>query len=122
MRKPGGQIELRPGEEERIYKHKMELTELEREERLLDTHLKWMKQSIRNVCESQDNYKLAYTTQEELLAAFSESTVFAVQAPPGTCVEISPVAKVIFENLQQKKKNFGCFCAKTEKLTNKLNF
>ncbi|KAH7702109.1 transcription factor E2F-4, partial [Aphelenchoides avenae] len=44
LRKPGGGIELKPGEEQRMYKMKAELTELEREERLLDTHLKWMKQ------------------------------------------------------------------------------
>lgn len=46
LRKPGGGIELKPGEEQRMYKMKAELTELEREERLLDTHLKWMKQVI----------------------------------------------------------------------------
>ena len=33
-----------PGEEQRMYKLKSDLTELEREERLLDTHLLWMKQ------------------------------------------------------------------------------
>jgi hypothetical protein len=44
FRKPGGTVEVLPGEEQRIYKLKSDLTELEREERLIDTHLRWMKQ------------------------------------------------------------------------------
>lgn len=46
LRKRGGAIELKPGEEQKMYRIKNELTELEREERLLDTHLRWMKQVI----------------------------------------------------------------------------
>ena len=44
LRKRGGEIELKPGEEQKLRDIKFELTELEREERLLDTHLKWIKQ------------------------------------------------------------------------------
>lgn len=43
MRKAGSK-ELKPEEEEHLFKLKLELAEQEREERLLDTHIKWMKQ------------------------------------------------------------------------------
>jgi hypothetical protein len=44
FRKPGGTVDLLPGEEQKMYKLKSELTDLEREERLIDTHLRWMRQ------------------------------------------------------------------------------
>ncbi|VDK27351.1 unnamed protein product [Anisakis simplex] len=93
MRKPGVK-ELKPEEEERLFKLKLELADQEREERLLDTHLKWLKQSIRNVSEYHLNQKLAYVTQEDLLEVFPESTLLVVQAPSGTCVEVHHSPKV----------------------------
>uniref|UniRef100_A0A914WN48 E2F/DP family winged-helix DNA-binding domain-containing protein n=1 Tax=Plectus sambesii TaxID=2011161 RepID=A0A914WN48_9BILA len=92
MRKPGVK-ELKPEDEEHLFKLKLELAEQEREERLLDTHLKWLKQSIKNVSEFQENQKLAYTTQDDVLKCFPTSLVFAIQAPPGTCVEVGPPSK-----------------------------
>jgi len=96
LRKRGGAIDLKPGEEQKMYKLKNDLTELEREERLLDTHLRWMKQSIRNVCENQDNCKFAYTTQSDLLEVFPDSMVVALQAPPTTSVEINSVGRLAY--------------------------
>uniref|UniRef100_A0A915E689 E2F transcription factor CC-MB domain-containing protein n=1 Tax=Ditylenchus dipsaci TaxID=166011 RepID=A0A915E689_9BILA len=72
-----------------MFKLKNELTELEREERLLNLHLTWMKQSIRNVCEHQENTKHAFTTQADLMEAFPDSLAMALQAPPTTSVEVS---------------------------------
>uniref|UniRef100_F1L3K3 Transcription factor E2F4 n=1 Tax=Ascaris suum TaxID=6253 RepID=F1L3K3_ASCSU len=93
LRKPGVK-ELKPEEEERLFKLKLELTEQEREERLLDTHLKWLRQSIRNVSEYHLNQKLAYSTQDDLMEVFPESTILVIQAPPGTCVEVKHSAKL----------------------------
>uniref|UniRef100_A0A0N5AZH5 E2F_TDP domain-containing protein n=1 Tax=Syphacia muris TaxID=451379 RepID=A0A0N5AZH5_9BILA len=90
----GGAKELKPEEEEHLFKLKLELAEQEREERLLDTHIKWMKQSIKNVNEYQENQKLAYTTQQDVLSVFPGSTIFAIQAPPGTCVEVGPPSRL----------------------------
>uniref|UniRef100_A0A914H2P7 Uncharacterized protein n=1 Tax=Globodera rostochiensis TaxID=31243 RepID=A0A914H2P7_GLORO len=89
FRRPGGAVEVLPGEEQRMYGLKSELTELERDERLLDTHLRWMKQSIRNVCRDQDNCRLGYNTLKDLVAVFAGTKSVAVQAPPGTSVEIN---------------------------------
>lgn len=93
LRKSGSK-ELKPEEEEHLFKLKLELAEQEREERLLDTHIKWMKQSIKNVNEYQENQKLAYTTQEDVLSVFPGNTIFAIQAPPGTCVEVGPPSRM----------------------------
>lgn len=46
LRKPGGQLELDPNEAQTIYSLKSRLRELEREERMTDTHLKWIKQVV----------------------------------------------------------------------------
>lgn len=42
MRKPGAQMSSIDAD--KLFNLKLELAELEREERLLETHLKWMKQ------------------------------------------------------------------------------
>jgi hypothetical protein len=39
-----GSLEVCPFKAQKIYNLKNQLTELEREERLIDTHIKWMKQ------------------------------------------------------------------------------
>lgn len=106
MRRPGGgpAKELNPEEEEELFKLKLELADLEREERLLDTHTKWLKQSLRNVSEHQDNQKLAYTTQSDALNCFPNSVVFAVQAPPGTCVEVGPPTRGRDNSLRYQMK------------------
>ncbi|CAK5086944.1 unnamed protein product [Meloidogyne enterolobii] len=94
FRKPGGSVELLPGEESKMYKLKSELTDLEREERLIDTHLRWMRQSIRNICEDKDNFKLGYNTQEDFLQVFSNNTKeMVIQAPPRTSVEINTLGQ-----------------------------
>ncbi|KAL7071689.1 hypothetical protein ACQ4LE_009252 [Meloidogyne hapla] len=94
FRKPGGSVELLPGEEQKMYKLKSELTDLEREERLIDTHLRWMRQSIRNICEDKDNFKLGYNTQEDFLQVFNNnSKELVIQAPPRTSVEINTIGQ-----------------------------
>jgi hypothetical protein len=55
MRKPGIK-ELKPEDEEHLFKLKLELTEQEREERLLDTHLKWIKQVNNKFTDFSDHF------------------------------------------------------------------
>ncbi|KAI6186545.1 E2F-TDP domain-containing protein [Aphelenchoides besseyi] len=92
LRKPGGEIDLKPSDERKLLDIKTELTELEREERLLDTHLKWIKQAgysiMRNVCEDKDIYHFAYVQKEEAVGAFQNDRLLLVQAPPGTDISI----------------------------------
>ncbi|VDO42009.1 unnamed protein product [Haemonchus placei] len=67
-----------------------ELIQLREEENAYDEHIKWLQQSMRNVCESSKNQRCAYITQADLQKAFPFSSTFAVQAPPGTNVEVIP--------------------------------
>ncbi|KAK6033127.1 transcription factor E2F/dimerization partner [Ostertagia ostertagi] len=66
------------------------LVQLRDEENAYDEHIKWLQQSMRNVCESSKNQRCAYITQADLQKAFPFSNTFAVQAPPGTNVEVIP--------------------------------
>ncbi|VDN54788.1 unnamed protein product [Dracunculus medinensis] len=93
LRKPGTK-QLRPEEEEHLMLLKAELSELVEEERLIDSYIKWMKQSIRNVCDNQANQKLAYIRRDDILPVFRDSIVFVVFAPPGTSVEVGHPSRV----------------------------
>ena len=75
---------MKPAESDKIYELKQDLTDLEREERLLDTHIKWLKQAIKNLSESGDNYKYAYTTYEDVRTCFPNNQTFLIQAPKDT--------------------------------------
>ncbi|CAD5224865.1 unnamed protein product [Bursaphelenchus okinawaensis] len=93
LRKPGGDIDLKPQEEQTLQKIKNQLTDLEREERLLDTHLQWIRQSMTNVCEEQDNCKFAYLTKDETINVFRNDQILLVQAPPGTDIQVGQPSK-----------------------------
>ncbi|KAI6230215.1 E2F-TDP domain-containing protein [Aphelenchoides fujianensis] len=92
LRKPGGEIDLKPADERKLMDIKHDLTDLEREERLLDTHLKWIKQSMRNVCEDMDIYRYAFVLKEEAASAFENERLLLLQAPPGTDIQVGQPA------------------------------
>ncbi|GMT09193.1 hypothetical protein PFISCL1PPCAC_490, partial [Pristionchus fissidentatus] len=84
----GGREEMRPEQEEYLYKLKEEMNELEKSEKELDQHIKWAKQSIKNVSEHYDNRQCAYVRKDELLKAMGmNATLFVIQAPIGTSLE-----------------------------------
>uniref|UniRef100_A0A915PJ06 E2F/DP family winged-helix DNA-binding domain-containing protein n=1 Tax=Setaria digitata TaxID=48799 RepID=A0A915PJ06_9BILA len=110
LRKHGSFPDTDPEEQKRVLKRKAELEELEKEERILDTHIRWMKQSLRNVSEYQKNMKLAYLTEEDVLSVFEDSRVFAIQAPPGTFVEVGAPPRMRDFDMQYNlrlKSTFG---------------
>ncbi|KAK0414243.1 hypothetical protein QR680_007226 [Steinernema hermaphroditum] len=92
FRKPGTR-DLKPEEESIVNKLKRELSDLDKEETKLDQQIKWMKQSLRNVCEYPKNQEVAYTTRSDLLSVFPSHTIFAIHAPPGTSMEIQNPTK-----------------------------
>ncbi|PAV88591.1 hypothetical protein WR25_20222 [Diploscapter pachys] len=77
-------------EQQRLKQLKMENEELERDEMLLNIHINWMKQSLRNVLETSSNQSMAYVTREDVLEGFPDAISFAIQAPPGSRVEVAP--------------------------------
>ena len=89
LRKPGGGIDLKPGEGEKMYKLKSELTDLERDERVLDTHIKWLKQCATNLAEESDNYRYSYLTLNDITTAYPENQSFVIHAPKGSKIVVS---------------------------------
>ncbi|CAI4229760.1 unnamed protein product [Auanema sp. JU1783] len=77
-------------DQERIQFLKDEIQVLVDDEEKLTNHLKFMKQSIRNVLEFTNNQKYAYVRQEEVQQVFPNLINFAIHAPAGTSVEVSP--------------------------------
>ncbi|KAJ1368681.1 hypothetical protein KIN20_029932 [Parelaphostrongylus tenuis] len=69
---------------------KTSMAQLRDEEIVYDEHIKWLQQSMRNVCEASKNQRYAYISQTDLQKVFPSSNTFAVQAPPGTNVEVIP--------------------------------
>ncbi|GMR58290.1 hypothetical protein PMAYCL1PPCAC_28485 [Pristionchus mayeri] len=86
--------EIRPEEEEYHQKLKEDLIDLEKNEKDLDQHIKWAKQSIKNVSEHEENRLCAYVRKDELMRAMGgpgmNSTLFVIQAPIGTSLETTP--------------------------------
>ncbi|KRZ72949.1 Transcription factor -like protein [Trichinella papuae] len=80
--------ELNPSATEALFNLKLELTEQERVERSLDSHIKWLKQSIKNVIEADNNSDAYYVNEKELAAYIPGSTVFAIKADTGTDLEV----------------------------------
>lgn len=86
----GGKRPLTPDEDDRMKRMRADIEVQDEEERRLATHIKWMKQSLRNVLESSSNQKYAYVTQNEVQRVFPHSITFAVQAPHGSTVDLAP--------------------------------
>jgi len=73
-----------------LFNLKLEMTELERDERMIDNHLKWLKQSIKNVTEHPENQRFSYNRHVDVARCFPRQTILAVQAPAGTQMEVPP--------------------------------
>lgn len=68
------------------------LRDLREKEDLLDQHLTWVQQSIKNI---YDEYSaLSYVNQEDICNCFTGHTVLAVQAPTGTQLDV-PIPKAV---------------------------
>lgn len=55
---------------------------------------RWLKQSLKNVTEFGGNQQAGFTTCEDVSKCFPRHTILAVQAPPGTAVEVPPPSRV----------------------------
>lgn len=109
--------ELTPAAAEKLFNLKLEMTELEREERLIDNHIKWLKQvkiqnhiivffpwhhkkrkrffkSLKNVTEHVDNQRYSYIRHLDVGQLFEQERILAARAPPGTSIEVDPPRRV----------------------------
>ncbi|XP_063225102.1 transcription factor E2F5-like isoform X2 [Bacillus rossius redtenbacheri] len=76
----------------RVGKLSREIEQLESYEKKLDVHEQWVQQSIRNITEDGENYRLAYVTQKDVCQCFPEQTRLAIQAPQGTALTVPHAA------------------------------
>ncbi|CAD6189626.1 unnamed protein product [Caenorhabditis auriculariae] len=83
-RKQGTSEEVR-----RVAELKSDIEKLERDEKEIDNHSKWMGQSLRNVFDTSTNHMFAYMSRESVEEAFPEKITFAMQARPGTLIDVS---------------------------------
>jgi transcription factor E2F4/5 len=65
-----------------------ELRLLEDYEKLIDTHKKWVQQSIRNIMDEYDNRHLGYILPEDLTKVYKNGTLLAIHAPTGTQLSV----------------------------------
>lgn len=74
---------------------KDEIRKLEEHEQTLDTHMQWIKQSIRNIEADLKNRQFAYITYEDVKERFSDEFVLGIEAPVDTILKVPNIAKVI---------------------------
>lgn len=80
---------------------KEEIRKLEDHENLLDTHTRWIQQSIKNIENDVINRKYAYITYEDVKENFQEQFVLGIQAPSDTELSVPNISKVIEETFYQ---------------------
>lgn len=76
----------------RVVELKSELKDLEQREHILDQQKRWVEQSIKNLTEDCRN--LTYVSHEDICSCFCGHTLLAVQAPPGTQLDV-PIPKAV---------------------------
>ncbi|XP_067120188.1 transcription factor E2F5-like [Centruroides vittatus] len=79
---------------DRLIALKDELDLLDQKEKEIDLHRSWVQQSIRNITEEPINHQLAYVSHEDICKCFLGDTLLAIQAPPGTQLEVPMPEKV----------------------------
>ncbi|XP_059490499.1 transcription factor E2F4-like [Neocloeon triangulifer] len=69
-----------------IIKEEMRL--LEDYEKIIDTHRRWIQQSIKNVSEEKSNVIQSYVSPKDIADIFPEGTLLAIHAPPGATLTV----------------------------------
>lgn len=77
---------------------KEELRILEEHEQLIDTHMQWMQQSIKNIGVDFNNRKMSYITYEDVKNEFNDEFVLGIQAPTDTILKVPNLNKLNKEN------------------------
>ncbi|XP_072765346.1 transcription factor E2F5 [Anoplolepis gracilipes] len=83
---------------EKLTDLKEEIRKLEDHEHLLDTHTRWIQQSIKNIENDMINRKYAYITYEDVKENFLDQFVLGIQAPPDTELSVPNVLKTVVQD------------------------
>ncbi|XP_043273266.1 transcription factor E2F4-like isoform X2 [Venturia canescens] len=78
---------------DKLFLLKDEIKKLEEHEATLDTHMQWIKQSIRNIEADLNNRKFTYITYEDVKEHFAEEFVLGIEAPTDTILKVPNIAK-----------------------------
>ncbi|KAF7989014.1 hypothetical protein HCN44_007324 [Aphidius gifuensis] len=71
---------------------------LEEHEKLVDTHIKWMQQSIKNIEADCNNKKMSYLTYEDIKTQFNDEFVLGIKAPTDTMLTVPNLNKIYKDN------------------------
>ncbi|KAG5321958.1 E2F5 factor, partial [Pseudoatta argentina] len=82
---------------EKLTDLKEEISKLEDHEQLLDTHTRWIQQSIKNIKDDNINKKYAYITYEDVKENFVDQFVLGIQGPPDMEITVPNVLKTVIQ-------------------------
>ncbi|KYM80110.1 PREDICTED: transcription factor E2F5-like [Atta cephalotes] len=82
---------------EKLTDLKEEISKLEDHEQLLDTHTRWIQQSIKNIKDDNINKKYAYITYEDVKENFVDQFVLGIQGPPDMEITVPNVLKTVMQ-------------------------
>ncbi|CAB3397167.1 unnamed protein product [Caenorhabditis bovis] len=87
-RKDGRRAPATSEEEKRMNVLKRDIDQLERDERIIDDHHKWLLQSLRNVFETEANCKFGYLPGPKIISLIPNRQIFGMQTKIGTQVTV----------------------------------
>ncbi|XP_018318040.1 transcription factor E2F4 isoform X2 [Mycetomoellerius zeteki] len=83
---------------EKLTDLKEEISKLEDHEQLLDTHTRWIQQSIKNIKDDNINKKYAYITYEDVKENFVDQFVLGIQGPPDLEITVPNILKTVVQD------------------------
>ncbi|CEF61140.1 Transcription factor E2F/dimerisation partner (TDP) domain and Winged helix-turn-helix DNA-binding domain-containing protein [Strongyloides ratti] len=95
--KNGQKIDLKTSDRNEMIKLQNEISKLDKKEKELDEYLKYMKMSLKNVCEEAAKKDLFYMHAGDIMDTFEDKAVIVIQAPKGTLFS-SDEGKICIDN------------------------
>ncbi|XP_026470959.1 transcription factor E2F4-like [Ctenocephalides felis] len=86
---------------ERLNKLKIEISQLEEQEKQLDRHKRWAMQSVKNILECNDNIPYTYVTSNDILQCFDDETVIVLRGDDDANVNV--YSSIYFEEEDENK-------------------
>uniref|UniRef100_A0A0K0EJ63 E2F_TDP domain-containing protein n=1 Tax=Strongyloides stercoralis TaxID=6248 RepID=A0A0K0EJ63_STRER len=95
--KNGQKLDLKSPDKNEVIKLQNDISKLNKKEKELDEYLKYMKMSLKNVCEEAAKKDLFYMHAGDIMDTFEDKAVIVVQAPKGTLFS-SDEGKICMDN------------------------
>uniref|UniRef100_A0A0K0FA68 EFL-1 (inferred by orthology to a C. elegans protein) n=1 Tax=Strongyloides venezuelensis TaxID=75913 RepID=A0A0K0FA68_STRVS len=95
--KSGQKLDVKPTDKDEMIKLQEEIARLDKKEKELDEYLKYMKVSLKNVCEGAAKEDLFYMHAGDIMDTFVNKAVIVIQPPKGTLFSTDE-GKICMEN------------------------